>query len=97
MHIRIEYSHENLTKVRKTNQQRVIKKWCLCVPYNVEELFHLKVHSDAQLLSFMNNTKQKALNFFKDLSNLTYTYPKAQKDSHKIFEYDSFKRGKFKV
>lgn len=35
------------------------------VPYNVEELFHWKVHNDAQLLSFMNNTKQKALNFFK--------------------------------
>lgn len=60
MHIRIEYSHEILSKVRKTNQQSVIKKLRLCVPYNVEELFHWKVHSDAQLLSFMNNTKQNA-------------------------------------
>ncbi len=66
----------------------------MCVPYNVEDLFHWKVHSDAQLLSFINNTKQKALNFLKHYQTLTYTYPKAQKNSHKIFEYDSFKRGK---
>jgi hypothetical protein len=58
---------EILSKVRKTNQQRAFKKWCLCCALQCWGIVSLESTQWCTTLIIyeQHNTKQKALIFFK--------------------------------
>jgi hypothetical protein len=100
MHIRIEYSHGNSIQNEKNkstkSHQEVVLVLCLTMLRNCFIGKYTMMHKSYHLCTTQNKTK--SFKFFKVLSNLTYTYSKEHtKNSHKLFEYDSFKRGKLKV